>query len=92
VPAVGWAVALAKYRLETRTAVRPAQTWNAAAIGTSAVAISELLTGLSDDPMNSGVTYRHENASWWSLRSPSEFLPESFDEQSRGVEGFELGS
>jgi hypothetical protein len=62
-PAVGWAVALAKYRLGTRTAVRPAETWNAAAIGTSAVAISELLIGLSDDPMNSGVTNRHENAS-----------------------------
>jgi hypothetical protein len=28
---------------------------------------------------------------WWSLRSPAEFLPESFDELGRGVQGFELG-
>jgi hypothetical protein len=48
---------------------------------------------LSDDPVNSGVTNRHEKASLVvSARSPSEFLPESFDELSRGVQGFELGS
>ena len=33
-------------------------------IGTSAVAISELLTGLSADPMNIGVTNRQPNAPW----------------------------
>jgi hypothetical protein len=62
-PAVGWAIALARYSAETRTAVRPTETWTAAAIGTRAVAIRELLTGLSADPMNRGATNRHENAS-----------------------------
>ena len=60
-PAVGWAMALARYSAETRTAVRPTETPIAAAIGTSAVAIRELLIGLSADPMNKGVTNRQEN-------------------------------
>src|ERR1700734_3048116 len=61
-PAVGWAIELARYSAATSTAIRPTDTCIAAAIGTSAVAISELLTGLSADPMNSGVVNRHENA------------------------------
>ena len=61
-PAVGWAIELARYNAETSTAIRPTDTCIAAAIGTSAVAISELLTGLSADPMNSGVVNRHEKA------------------------------
>jgi hypothetical protein len=61
-PAVGCAIELARYSAETSTAIRPTDTCIAAAIGTSAVAISELLTGLSADPMNSGVVNRHEKA------------------------------
>src|SRR5579875_4099703 len=53
-PDVGWAIALARYRADTSAAVCPTGTPAAAAIGTSAVAISELLIGLSADPMNSG--------------------------------------
>jgi hypothetical protein len=48
-PAVGWAIALAKYRLETRTAIRPRRGTQPRS-ETSAVAISDLLTGLSDAP------------------------------------------
>src|SRR5580693_10036738 len=62
-PAVGWAIELARYSAETRTAVRPTDTCMAAAIGTRAVAISELLTGFSDEPRNIGVTNRQEKAS-----------------------------
>jgi hypothetical protein len=42
--------------------VRPTDTLIAWAMGTSAVAISELLIGLSVELTNSGVTNRHENA------------------------------
>jgi hypothetical protein len=45
----------------TRAAVWPKGTPRPWAIGSSAVAISELLTGLRAEPMNSGVVNRHEN-------------------------------
>jgi len=48
---------------DTKLAVRPTDTPSACAMGTSAVAISELFTGLSVELTNSGVTNRHENAS-----------------------------
>lgn len=60
-PAVGWAIALARYRAVTRDAVCPTETCRPAAIGTSAVAIMELLTAFNADPTNSGVVNRHEN-------------------------------
>ena len=45
----------------TSAAVRPIDTPSPWAIGTSAVAIRELLIGLSAEPMNNGVVNRHEN-------------------------------
>ena len=42
--------------------MRPSDTCSAAAIGTSAVAIRELLIGLSAEPASRGVTNRQENA------------------------------
>jgi hypothetical protein len=45
----------------TSATVRPMRTSSPRAIGTRAVAISELLIGLSAEPMNSGVVNRHEN-------------------------------
>ncbi|SKT80384.1 Uncharacterised protein [Mycobacteroides abscessus subsp. abscessus] len=60
-PAVGCAIAEAKYSAETRAAQRPTETPTAAAIGTIAVAISELLIGLSAAPTNSGTQNRHPN-------------------------------
>jgi hypothetical protein len=45
---------------------RPADTCIVTAIGTSAVAISELLMALTDDPASSGATNRQENAFPWS--------------------------
>ena len=60
-PAVGWAMALARYSAVTSTAVWPIDTRTPAAIGTSAVAIRELLIGFRAEPMNSGVVNRHEN-------------------------------
>ena len=45
-----------------RIEVRPTDTPMAAAIETSAVAMTELLIGLSAEPMNSGVTNRGPNA------------------------------
>ena len=61
-PAVGCAIELARYSAETRTVVLPTGTCIAAAIGTRAVAISELLTGLREEPSSIGVTNRQENA------------------------------
>jgi hypothetical protein len=61
-PRAGWAVALATYRAATRTAVRPAGTRKCVAMGTSAVAMIELFTGLSADPTTSGVMNRRPNA------------------------------
>ena len=55
---MGWAIALVRYRLEMRIDVLPTGTPMAAAIGTSAVAIAELLIGLSAEPMYNGVTNR----------------------------------
>lgn len=60
-PAVGWAMALARYSAVTSAAVWPTGTCTPAAIGTSAVAIRELLMGFRAEPMNSGVVNRHEN-------------------------------
>ena len=59
-PAVGWAMALARYSAVTSAAVCPIDTCTPAAIGTRAVAIRELLTGFRAEPMNSGVVNRHE--------------------------------
>src|SRR5262245_43539863 len=61
-PAVGCATALARYNAVTSAAVCPTGTPTPWAIGTSAVAISELLTGLSAEPRNSGVVNRHVKA------------------------------
>jgi hypothetical protein len=58
---VGCAIAQARYSDETRIDVRPTGTCKAAAIGTSAVAITELLIGFSADPVTRGVTVRHPN-------------------------------
>src|SRR5262249_10201550 len=52
---------LARYSAVTRAAVCPMGTPMPRAIGTRAVAISELLTGLRADPRNNGVVNRHEN-------------------------------
>jgi hypothetical protein len=60
-PAVGCAIALARYRAVTSAAVCPIDTSSPRAIGTRAVAINELLTGLSAEPMNNGAVNRHEN-------------------------------
>jgi hypothetical protein len=60
-PAVGCAIALARYKAVTSAAVCPIETPSPWAIGTRAVAISELLMGLSAEPMNNGVLNRHEN-------------------------------
>src|ERR1700760_803341 len=60
-PAVGWAIAAARYRADTSAAVWPTDTWTADAIGTSAVAISELLLGFRADPTNSGAVNRQAN-------------------------------
>src|ERR1700720_3182835 len=62
-PAAGCATALARYSADTRIAVCPTGTVSACAIGTSAVAIIELLIGLSVAATYSGLTKRHENAS-----------------------------
>ena len=61
-PAAGCAIELARYSAETRIAVRPTGTPSACAMGTSAVAISELLIGLSVAVTYSGVTKRQANA------------------------------
>ena len=53
-PNVGWAIALAKYNTDTNATVRPTDTCTPRAMGTSAVAIRELLIGLSADPGTSG--------------------------------------
>jgi hypothetical protein len=45
----------------TSAAVCPIDTSSPRAIGTRAVAISELLIGLSAEPMNNGAVNRHEN-------------------------------
>ena len=45
----------------TREAVCPTETCRPVAIGTSAVAIMEVLTEFKAAPMNSGVVNRHEN-------------------------------
>jgi hypothetical protein len=57
--------------------VRPTDTLIACAMGTSAVAISELLIGLSVELMNSGVTNRHENASRCRRAPDSVAMPAS---------------
>ena len=54
----------------TSAAVCPTGTPSPRAIGTRAVAISELLIGLSAEPMNSGVVNRHENGFVPVLRRP----------------------
>ena len=61
-PAAGCAIALARYSADTRIAVCPTGTFSACAMGTNAVAISELLIGLSVAATYSGLTKRHENA------------------------------
>ena len=61
-PAAGCAIALARYSADTRIAVCPTGTFSACAMGTNAVAISELLIGLSVEATYSGLTKRHENA------------------------------
>src|ERR1700761_9487564 len=60
-PAVGCAIALARYSAVTSAAVWPIDTPSPCAIGNRAVAISELLIGLRAEPMNRGVVNRHEN-------------------------------
>jgi hypothetical protein len=60
-PAVGWAVVLARYKAATRAAVWPIWMPKSLAIGSSAVAMSELLTGLRAEPTNKGVVKRQEN-------------------------------
>ncbi len=60
-PAVGCAIALARYSAVTSDAVCPTETCRPTATGTSAVAIMELLTAFSAAPMNSGVVNRHVN-------------------------------
>src|SRR5579862_4909559 len=60
-PAVGWAIALVRYRPEMRIDVLPTATPMAAAIGTNAVAIAELLIGFSAEPRYNGVTNRDPN-------------------------------
>jgi hypothetical protein len=60
-PAVGCAIALARYSAVTREAVCPTETCRPTEIGTSAVAIMELLTAFRAAPMNSGVVNRHVN-------------------------------
>jgi hypothetical protein len=61
-PAAGWAIALVRYRQEIKIAVWPTGTCTAAAIETSAVAITELLIGFSAAPSSIGDTKRGPNA------------------------------
>lgn len=51
-----YAIVLAIYRTDTRTAVLHTGPFIASAIGTSAVAMCELFTGMSVEPMKSIVT------------------------------------
>src|SRR5579875_5774 len=51
-------MALARYRAVTSAAVWPRSTWIPAAIGTRAVAMSELLMGLRAEPRYSGAVNR----------------------------------
>src|SRR5580704_3013130 len=75
-PAVGCAMAVARYSAVTSAAVCPTGTPIPRAIGSRAVAISELLTGLRAEPIYSGVVNCHGNgrprgvAAW--LAAPEE--------------------
>lgn len=60
-PAVGWAIALVRYRLEIRIDVSPTETCIAVAIDTKAVAITELLIGFRAEPTKSGAMNRAPN-------------------------------
>ena len=59
---MGWAIALVRYRQEIKIAVWPTATCIAAAIETSAVAITALLSGYSAAPSSIGDVKRPSKA------------------------------
>jgi hypothetical protein len=97
-PAVGCAIAVARYSAVTSAAVCPIGTPIPRAIGSRAVAISELLMGLRADPMNSGVVNCHGNGAlagarphWpWRKKRRSQQIGETLNQGRRRREDLGL--